>query len=124
MDPNPFSDPPLGFILVGLVMLLFLGAAIYVLGAWGAGKMHQGRIEDGSDIPYPDQPRSGDDRESVQRVQSRTDSPERVVSQEQVDELAVGERRRVVPQTPTRSERPVDAADRERGQTPGDPNPL
>jgi hypothetical protein len=131
MDPNPFSNPPMGFILFGLVMVLLLAAIVYALGAWGAAKMRQGRIEDSTDIPYPDQPRSEDDRETVQRVHSREPSPDRVVSQSQLDELAVGGDRKIVPQTPTRGERPVDAADRDKdsrqirpGPSVDDPSPA
>lgn len=113
MDPNPFSNPPLGFILFGLVMVLILAAAVYALGAWGVTRMRKGRIDESSDIPYPERPRSGDDRETVHRVESREPTPERVVSKEQLDELAVGDRK-IVPQTPTRGERPVDAADRDK----------
>lgn len=113
MDPNPFTNPPLGFILFGLVMVLLLAAAIYALGAWGAARMRQGRIEDSTDIPYPDRPQSGDDRDTVQRVHTRDDAPDRVVSSEQLNDLAVGDRK-IAPQTPTRQERPVDAADRDK----------
>lgn len=114
MDPNPFSNPPLGFLLFGLVMVLLLAAIIYALGAWGAGKMRQGRIDNSSDIPYPDQPHSRDDRETVQHVQSRESSPERVTTQEQADQLAVGGDRKVIAQTSHRDERPIDAADRDK----------
>jgi hypothetical protein len=114
MDPNPFSNPPLGFILFGLVMVLLLAAAIYALGAWGAAKMRQGRIDDSTDIPYPERPHSADDRETVQQVQLREQTSDRVVSQEQLDDLAVGRDRKIVPQTPTRDERPIDAAERDK----------
>jgi hypothetical protein len=112
MDPNPFVNPPLAYILFGLVAVLLLAAVVYAVGAWGAGKMREGRLQDSTDIPYPEQPRSDDDRETVARARSTKDSSDRITSDEQLDDLAVGADRKIVPQTPTRGERPVDAAER------------
>ena len=114
MDPNPFSNPPLGYILFGLMTILFLAAVIYGLGAWGAMKMRQGRIEDSTAIPYSDNPRSEDDRETVRRAQAKGPAEERIATEEQLKERALGADRTIVPQTPTRGERPVDAADRDK----------
>lgn len=114
MDPNPFNNPPIGFILFGLATVLLLGAVIYALGAWGAGKMRQGRIEDSTDIPYPERPQSADDRETVGHARAEGSPPDRIVSDAQLGELELGADRKIVPQTPTRGERPVDAADRDK----------
>lgn len=121
MDPNPFSNPPLGFIVAGLVAVLLLAAVIYALGAWGAGKMRRGRVEDSTDIPYPEQPRSADDRETVRHAQAEGSEAGRVMTEADLDELALGADRKIVPQTPTHGERPVDAAGRdqdEEGRSP------
>ncbi|HMQ31904.1 MAG TPA: hypothetical protein PKD53_14340 [Chloroflexaceae bacterium] len=114
MDPNPFVNPPIGLIIFGLVIVLLLAAVIYGLGAWGAGKMRQGRVEDSTDIPYPDRPQSADDRETVAHARAEAAASDRVVSDQQIRELELGADRKVVPQTPTRGERPVDAADRDK----------
>lgn len=114
MDPNPFVNPPTALIIFGLAIVLLLAGAIYALGAWGAGKMRQGRVEDSTDIPYPDRPQSDDDRETVAHARAEGATGERVVSDRQIRELELGADRKVVPQTPTSAERPVDAAARDK----------
>ncbi len=130
MDPNPFVNPPLPFILFGLAAVLLLAAVVYAVGAWGAGKMREGRQRDSTEIPYPEQPRSDDDRETVARARSEKVNSDRITTDEQLDDLAVGADRKIVPQTPTRGERPVDAAERTRdahqvgSQAAAEPSPA
>lgn len=114
MDPNPFLNPPLTYILFALGAIVLLAGAVFAVGAWGAGKMREGRVEDSTDIPYPDRPRSADDRETVSRARAEAQSSDPIVSDAQLDELAVGADRKIMPQTPTRGERPVDAAARDK----------
>lgn len=112
MDPNPYSNPPIGFILFGLAAVTLLTALIYVLGAKAAANMRAGRLNDQTDIPYPDKPQSGDDRASVNNARA-SDTGAGIATEEQLQELAVGDRR-IVPQTPTSAERPADAYARDK----------
>lgn len=112
MDPNPFVNPPVGYLLIGLAAVLLLAAAVYLLGAWGAGKMRQGSVEESTAIPYPDRPQSEADREVVRHARAEPSPADQIVSEEQLAQLEVGADRKIVPQTPTQAERPVDAADR------------
>ena len=114
MDPNPFVNPPLIFIVFGLAMVMLLAAVIYGLGVWGGSKMRQGRINDSTDIPYPDQPQSEDDRETVAHARAEGALGTRVVSDQQIRELELGADRKVMPQTPSSAERPADAASRDK----------
>lgn len=115
MDPNPFVNPPVGFLLVGLAVVLVLAAVIYAVGAWGAGKMREGRVDDSTEIPYPEHPRSGDDRETVSRARGESAAPDTVTTEGDLNDLAVGADRKIIPQTPTRGERPADRAERREG---------
>lgn len=114
MDPNPFSNPGPGLLVLGLGAVLVLGGVIYAIGAWGAARLREGRIRDETDIPFPDEPRSADDRETVSRARANDTSAEMITSEEQLADMEVGGDRKIVPQTPTRAERPVDAAERDK----------
>lgn len=112
---NP-TDANLGSIIVGLLIVMTLATAVYMLGVWAIANMRRGRVEDETTITYPDQPQSADDRHAVERIAQREQAG--MVAAEELHERAVGRPMRPVSQTPDRiGERPVDA-DHDRGVAP------
>jgi hypothetical protein len=109
MDPNPI-DPGIGSIFGGLALVLGLGLLVLLAGIWVAAQFRRGRVNEETDISYPSVPQSADDRRAVAEVHAR----ERAVGD---DHGTTGPGMREVSQTPTRAERPADAAHR-RGVDP------
>lgn len=111
---NP-TGAGLGSIIVGLLIVMALATAVYMLGVWAVARMRHGRVEDETTISYPDQPQGADDRRAVEQIAER----ERAVgSSGQPLTSASGSPMRTVSQTPEHiGERPVDA-DHDRGVAP------
>jgi hypothetical protein len=117
MDPNPLG-PSFGSIIIGLILVMALATAIFLVGAWAVAQFRRGRVEEETDISYPDVPQSADDRRAVAKVYDRERASGGVTSDTATDmelrEQAVGQ---PVRQSPTRAERPADA-EHDRGVAP------
>jgi hypothetical protein len=105
-----------GSILIGLLIVMTLATAVYLLGMWAVARMRRGRIEDETTITFPDQPRSEDDRREVEEVRAR--QRQEGGGTGDLSERAVGHGMRPARQSPSHlGERPVDA-DHDRGVAP------
>ncbi len=104
MDPNPV-DPGIGSIFGGFALVLGLGLVVLLFGIWIVAQFRRGRVNEETDISYPSVPQGAADQRAVAEVHNR----ERAVGESTVAD-APG--RREIPQTPNRTERPIDAADR------------
>lgn len=65
MNINP------GTVIIGLLLVLAFAGVIYVFGAWAVANMRRGRINEETDITYPDQPQSEADKQAVAEVRER-----------------------------------------------------
>jgi hypothetical protein len=108
MDPNPL-DAGIGSIIGGILIVAGLALAVIVVGVFIAAQFRRGRVNEETTITFPDEPQSADDRREVAAVEQR----EREVG----GATAVAGGGRPVRQSPSRAERPVDAA-HERGVDP------
>jgi hypothetical protein len=128
MNPN---DAGIGSIVIGLLLVLAGAAAIYMFGMLIVSRFRAGRVNEETDITYPDNPQSDADRRAVETVHQN----ERVGADNATDmelhEQAVGEPIRPVRQSPTQRERPADAdytpgvaPSRRAGDQDGERSPL
>lgn len=109
MNPN---DVGLGPIIIGLLIVMTLATAVYMLGVFAVTRMRHSRVEEETTITFPDQPQGSDDQREVEQVLAREQGGETV----HVD--SAGRPMRPVRQSPQHlGERPVDA-DHDRGVAP------
>ncbi|GAB4437832.1 MAG: hypothetical protein OHK0015_30920 [Chloroflexi bacterium OHK40] len=116
MDPNPLSASA-GTIIIGFLLVIVAAMAFFLLGAWITTRMRRSRVREETDISYPANPRSADDRRAVAEVRSRETSGASPIPDGAGHPLR---------QSPARAERPVDAGQGER-RAPEEPptsNPL
>lgn len=101
--PNP------GTVIGMLLVVILLGLAIYAFGALVMGFFRRGRLEEETDTAYPAEPQSETDQRAVDYIHERDERATGHIFD--ADEAELGGRR-VVRQSPTQAERPVDRADR------------
>lgn len=116
---NP-TGAGVGSIIIGLLIVMALATAVYMLGVWAVANLRRGRVEQETSTTFEAQPRGKDDQRELEQVQER----ERAVGADNATDKAIREQRaagrpmRAVSQTPDRiGERPVDA-DHDRGVAP------
>jgi hypothetical protein len=135
MNPN---DVGIGSIVIGLLLVMGLAIAVYLFGVLIVSRFRSGRVNEESDITYPSNPQTDADRRALEQIQSRepsapvaadtaTDMAMReqsaavpsnnIATEEELRERTVGGGMRVVRQSPTQRERPVDA-NHDRGVAP------
>lgn len=133
MTPNEIG---IGQIVLGLLLVMGLAVVVYLFGMLIVSRFRTGRVQEETDITYPAVPQSEDDRRAKEAIAHRdaTVAPDNATdmalheqgartphadtaTDEELRERAMGEPMREMRQSPTRSERPVDA-DSDRGLAP------
>lgn len=143
------NDIGAGQIIIGLLLVIGAAVVIYLFGMMIVSRFRAGRVQEETSISYPSVPQSEDDRRAMDAITHRNepvaaDNATDMALHEQgarqpaadtatdgeLRERAIGTPMREVRQSPTRSERPVDA-DSDRGIAPspgaerrGNENPL
>lgn len=112
--------PSFGQVVLGLLTLLVLAGIIFAVGSLIVAQMRRGRVNEETDITYPNVPQSEADRRAVEHVHAHDErvalAPDNAIDAN-LHERAVGEGMRPVRQSPTQAERPADAEQR-RGVAP------
>lgn len=112
------TTPGPGIIVMMLLIVLLMGLAIYAIGALVMASFRRSRLDEETDIAYPAEPQSETDRRAVEHIHAyeRAEGEAGVAVDTDERELSG---RRLVRQSPTQAERPVDQADR-KGDDPAD----